>query len=301
MEFIPDDMWKHLESVKVLDLGMNHFLCCHDNFTVLQHRLNTSLEIVRNLNTTGPLDCFPDTQSARVLLPTFKDRDTLCFIEIISVTLLVAAPLGALSFIIIFFTAYIYYYRFEFNYIRFLLNKKESEQIKDDVEAIGCVYDAFVCFSQNNYAWVAGQLLPNLEKEPYRYRLCLHTRDFTLGAAIDKNVTEALKKSRKFICVLTKPFLKSKWCQWELSKAIYKMFTEGRDYIILIELEQFERTNLPTDLEYLMDSRTYLKWPLDTKNQRGIERCWQRLRHALGDSLVKRTGKEGPEGSVLDL
>lgn len=296
-------MWENLIILKIIDLGGNNFECCHNDTILLKKNLKVHSNIVRSLYPGNMFTCFIDEQQ-EVLLNKFHYNATICNVNSfwgLDFALEVGVPLILLCFVVGILTTLVYFYRTELTYIKHLFRMKKRGWEKDEERYNICSYDAFVCYSGKNFKWVMDQLLPNLENGTGGYRLCMHDRDFTLGAAIDTNVVVSLEKSRKVIFVLTQDFIGSRWCQWELEMANHKMFEENRAYIILIELERIDKKNIPRHLRYLMDTRTYLEWPQEKDDKQKVERCWKRLRYAMGDSILKRTGKLPPKCSVMDL
>ncbi|XP_067003756.2 toll-like receptor 13 [Anabrus simplex] len=301
---ISKEMWEYLDNLTTVDLGHNQFDCCHNDTPFLQQKLRSPNHIrYLGRNESRSFTCFINHQE--VQLEKFEYNTSLCLEESMADPTNLYIEVGVavlfLFSLVIVTMALLYFYRTELTYISHLFKMKKRGWEKDEERYNACTYDAFVCYSGNNLKWIVEELLPNLEKGPEGYRLCLHDRDFTLGAAIDTNVIASLEKSRKVVFVLSQNFISSRWCQWELEMANHKMFEENLSYIILIELERLDKKNIPRHLRYLMDTRTYLEWPQDSTDEQKIQRCWNRLRHALGDSIFKRTGKCAPKCSVLDL
>ncbi|GIY54923.1 insulin-like growth factor-binding protein complex acid labile subunit [Caerostris extrusa] len=69
-------------------------------------------------------------------------------------------------------------------------------------------YDAFVSYNSRDNYWIAQHLIPALELEDPRYKLCVHERDFILGQLITENILESIEASRNVILVLTEDFIK---------------------------------------------------------------------------------------------
>jgi hypothetical protein len=66
-------------------------------------------------------------------------------------------------------------------------------------------------------AWVRGHLVPELE-DRLGLRLCIHDRgDFLPSRQILDNIAECVESSKKMIMVFSKDFVKSEWCQFELT------------------------------------------------------------------------------------
>jgi len=98
-------------------------------------------------------------------------------------------------------------------------------------------YNAFVAYHNSDYKWVCGPLCSYLEKER-NHVLCLHHRDFIHGSFIADNVCDAISQSRKTILVISKQFLESNWCEFELKMARMQMFHESRDMLIVFFLQK---------------------------------------------------------------
>ena len=149
--------------------------------------------------------------------------------------------------------------------------------------------------------------LYNLDDEAFKpFRLCIHDRDFTVGQRITENIIENIAKSRKvymcccnvtsseesiwmmnffFFCtlkviiVLSRGYVESKWCQFELHLSQHRLLeSERRDALVLILLEDVPKQQQNAGLRYLMSTRTYLAWRSDSEGQ---QLFWQRLRQVL--------------------
>ncbi|XP_047005145.1 toll-like receptor 2 isoform X2 [Schistocerca americana] len=168
--------------------------------------------------------------------------------------------------------------KYEITYVFHLMKMRRERVAAERRHPSSYKYDAFVCYSSADRAWVVGQLLPKLEHagdspdEP-ALRLCLHERDFPLGSFIADNIVSSMKDSRSTVIVLSQAFVDSQWCRWELEVASNKVH-----HLVLLELERMNRSRLPRNLRYLMDTRTYLEWPAQRRAQ---EAKWRQLRAVL--------------------
>ncbi|XP_049774326.1 toll-like receptor 4 isoform X1 [Schistocerca cancellata] len=177
-----------------------------------------------------------------------------------------------------------YRYRFELAYSAHLLrlrararsSRRKGRGVADDV----FLFDAFILYSGSDQSWVGGTLLPLLEGQP-DYRVCLHERGLDSGTA-NHNLSHLMDCSRHVIIVLSKSFLSSRWCLWEMALANHRTLDPSqRDYVILLELEPLERSALPRQLRFIMDTRTYLEWHQPGDPQY-VEQAFHRLQQALG-------------------
>ncbi len=80
-------------------------------------------------------------------------------------------------------------------------------------------YSAFISFDHLDAKFIIKELLPRLEVPETKLKFCIAQRNFIVGKAIMDNIVRALTKSYKTIFIVSKHFLKSKWCQEELFMA----------------------------------------------------------------------------------
>ncbi|XP_055083834.1 toll-like receptor 18 [Periophthalmus magnuspinnatus] len=143
-------------------------------------------------------------------------------------------------------------------------------------------YHAFISYSHSDAEWVKEQLLPALEGSKDPYRLCIHERDFMPGKWIIDNIIENIENSRKVIFVLSRNFVNSEWCNYELyfaqQRAMGKSFTD----VILVVKEPIDPGSLPNKyckLRKMLSTKTYLEWPQQVNQQAFF---WAQLRSVLG-------------------
>ncbi|XP_071084963.1 toll-like receptor 6 [Haliotis cracherodii] len=122
-------------------------------------------------------------------------------------------------------------------------------------------YDAFVAYSHIDSAWVVKTLLPRLESgspDGNNFRLCLHQRDFAVGAAIADNICQSVEASRHTILVLSRKFLESEWCLMEFRTAFHQSLIEKKKHLILVLLEDIPVSELDADFRRCMQTWTYI-------------------------------------------
>ncbi|CAH1240302.1 TLR1 [Branchiostoma lanceolatum] len=173
---------------------------------------------------------------------------------------------------------------FAYLWFRVRLRLRGYEEIPEQPQQFR--YDAFVAYSSNDEAWVSRVLSPMLERRPPRYRLCIGERDFVGGVPILHNISNAVETSRKTVCIITRSFLRSNWCNYELqmSQGRHHLFDPRRVSLVLVFLENIpdrvlERYPL---LNNIVNRDTYLRWP---NNQQYVPLFWARLLQALGPPL----------------
>ncbi|XP_013403519.1 uncharacterized protein LOC106168856 [Lingula anatina] len=120
-------------------------------------------------------------------------------------------------------------------------------------------FDAFVSYNSGDEHWIVHTLAPKLENQKPPFRLCLHYRDFIVGAAIAENIIESIEASRHTIMVLSENFLKSEWCLMEFRAAYHQGLRERNKHLIAIVLEDILLDDIEADLRSHLRTTTYLK------------------------------------------
>jgi Leucine-rich repeat (LRR) protein len=151
-------------------------------------------------------------------------------------------------------------------------------------------YDIFMSYSDHNREWVLNSLLPNLESKS-QVKVCLHERDFQVGISILENIISSIDRSRCILLVISQPFLRSQWCQFELHLAQHRLLETRREELILLFLEEIPRAKRPKTLQYLMKTKTYIQWPKEDDIE-GQKLFWNRLHRAILRNTVEKEKKQ---------
>lgn len=178
-------------------------------------------------------------------------------------------------------------------------------------------YHAFISYSHSDADWVRDQLLPCLENNRNPYRLCIHERDFMPGRWIIDNIIDNIENSRKVpryffmtelslsrplrsfiilfshpqvIFVLSRHFVNSEWCNYELYFAQQRAMGKTFNDVILVVKEPIDLRSLPSKyckLKKMLGTKTYLEWPQQVSQQAFF---WTQLKSVLGRPTVTREG-----------
>ena len=204
-------------------------------------------------------------------------RETLAAIKIVSLLAVLALTL---------LSTLMYRYRHRFLWWHILIR----EYIKVKRECIydtDYIYDAFVAYAGEDLGWVRKELISNLEIRQ-RFSLCLHQRDFQVGRPIIDNIVNNIQKSRCVILVLSKWFLQSDWCRFELDMAMNKEHVVHNDIIIPIFLEQINTGAASDVLKSILLHKTFIVWPKDRSIQLKTI-FWKRLAKSIGKPLADQS------------
>ena len=214
----------------------------------------------------------------------FNELDSQCSLLIIGVSS------GLLAFLIFVIALSVFLYRHKWDVrffcLRYVTNRKAYQEIEGSEE--GYEYDAFVSFHSDDQDWVWNELHENLDSkieeveetdDQPRFRLCIHERDFVPGGLIEENILRSIESSRKTIVVLSRNFLQSVWCEFELQIARKECIERGRDLIIAVMLEPLlADIKISRSVERLIRKNTYIEWPLEPSERILF---WNRMRSVL--------------------
>ena len=143
-------------------------------------------------------------------------------------------------------------------------NKAEKQ------DGVSRPYDAFVSYSGHDEKFIVRELVPYLEEPKHNrkgFKLCLHHRDFPVGAPIAETIISYVKRSKRIIIVLSDNFLKSEWCQYEFKTAHQQLLQERKNRIIMILLHEINADLLDEELKLYLKTCTYVQsedrwlWP----------------------------------------
>ncbi|KAM6081111.1 PREDICTED: toll-like receptor 5 [Chlamydotis macqueenii] len=129
-------------------------------------------------------------------------------------------------------------------------------------------YDAYLCYSKNDFEWVQNSFLKHLDSQYFdknSFTLCFEERDFLPGEEHINNIRDAIWNSRKTICIVTRQFLKDGWCVEAFNFAQSRYFCDLKDVLIMVvvgSLSQYQLMKHKPIRNFLQRSR-YLRWPED--------------------------------------
>ena len=147
-------------------------------------------------------------------------------------------------------------------------------------------YDVFVSYNSKDQEWVRNELIPTLEDDPHNLEICVDYRDFIFGKKIIDNILNAVQRSRKTVLILSPSFVDSEWCHFELEMALWRLFEERQDVVVMVLLQTIPTLKIPPLLKRLMKNRVYAKW---TEDQAGHRLFWEKLVAALKSPNETRT------------
>ncbi|XP_077061700.1 toll-like receptor 18 [Siphateles boraxobius] len=275
--------FKDMPSLRVLTAGNNPYHCICDLYTFIQE--TTSKGKVTITDWPDNYKCYHPERLLNTRVSQYFPGHLTCNITLV---IIISVSTTAVVVLAIVLLCYIsngpWYIKATYQIIRakYRAHKEGSGQTVD------YIFHAFISYSHSDAEWVRDQLLPCLENAKPPYRLCIHERDFIPGKWIIDNIIENIESSRKVIFVLSRSFVNSVWCNYELyfaqQRAIGKTFSD----VILIVKEPIDPTSLPSKfckLKKMLSTKTYLEWPQQPTEQSFF---WVQLRSVLGKPNVIR-------------
>ncbi|KAM6992380.1 toll-like receptor 5 [Tautogolabrus adspersus] len=165
-------------------------------------------------------------------------------------------------------------------------------------------FDAFFCFSNNDYGWVEGALLKKLDNqfsEENILHCCFEARDFLPGEDHLSNIRDAIWGSRKTVCIVSNEFLKDGWCLEAFTLAQGRMLEELTNVLIMLVVGKVAHYQLMkyNAIRAFVQKREYLIWPEDPQD---MEWFYERLvSQILKDTKVKTIAEDKAEPAQPDV
>ncbi|XP_046579662.1 toll-like receptor 4 [Haliotis rubra] len=174
-------------------------------------------------------------------------------------------------------TSIVYRYRWKLRYLYYVARNRHRGYLPVEEEEQEFEFDAFISYADEDRGLVVRNMRQRLE-EMQGLKLCIHHRDFLVGEAIAANILNAVKSSRKTVIVLSRHFLRSYWCKYEVEMAKMESIYTGRNTLLVVVLENIPLKDLTPDIVELMRQDSYVEY---TDDQDGQEVFWQNLERAI--------------------
>ncbi|XP_029441516.1 LOW QUALITY PROTEIN: toll-like receptor 13 [Rhinatrema bivittatum] len=219
---------ENLTSLVYFDIYMNPLLCSCENYW-FQNWSTSSLQV--QIPLLRAYNCF----GQGVTDINFTELDmTFCAFDIGMVLFISTFLVTSLTLIASLLAAKL---RWTLRYGYYMFRAWWWGKLSEDNKTYQ--YDAFVSCCSGDESWVVEKLLPHLERQSsHRYRLCFSHRDFVPGHFYIDSVQKAIANSRKTLCVVSRMYLESEWCQMEVELASSRIFYEQNDVLIVVFLEE---------------------------------------------------------------
>ncbi|XP_041649064.1 toll-like receptor 18 [Cheilinus undulatus] len=283
---ISKESFQDMPQLSSLRAGNNPYHCTCELHAFVQ---DTNSKGKINL-TDWPKDykCYHPEAFLNTFISKYLPGQLACDIRLV---IIICVATTALVIFILMLICYIFdlpwYTKATFQIIR---AKYRAHKEKAAGEPESFTYHAFISYSHSDADWVRDQLLPCLESNRNPYRLCIHERDFMPGRWIIDNIIDNIENSRKVIFVLSRHFVNSEWCNYELYFAQQRAMGKTFSDVILVVKEPIDPNSLPSKyckLKKMLSTKTYLEWPQQANQQAFF---WAQLKSVLGKPTMTRDG-----------
>lgn len=265
----------------ILDISYNPFVCnCNKSSTEFIRWFQlTSVSIVNKESLTCS-----GINGISILIFTLdlKSHMATCFpSNKIPIIISVTATAGFFS--IVAFIILVYKSRWTIKYYSYKSSKLCCSSNPDHTYRTK-KFDAFVSYCADDRFWVHSVLMKQLE-EKYKFKLCIHYRDFPVGDDLFETIIQFIEDSHNIIIIISNNALKSEWVRFELRVAYNKASLRRRQLIII----RLGDENLVMDdrlVAELMTNNNYLHWTDDRSlSKRGNELFWSKLVGYMYDDI----------------
>uniref|UniRef100_A0A3P9IM08 Toll-like receptor 18 n=1 Tax=Oryzias latipes TaxID=8090 RepID=A0A3P9IM08_ORYLA len=275
---ISKESFQHMPQLSELSAGNNPYHCTCELHAFVEDTLSEG-----KINLTDwPLNyrCYHPEPFLNTFISKYFPGKVACDIRlVITISVVVTAAVILVLVLICYIFDLPWYTKATYQIIR-AKYRAHKEKAVGEMETF--TYHAFISYSHSDADWVRDQLLPCLENNRNPYRLCIHERDFMPGKWIIDNIIENIESSRKILFVLSRHFVNSEWCNYELYFAQQRAMGKTFSDVILVVKEPIDPSSLPSKyckLKKMLSTKTYLEWPQQPNQQQFF---WAQLRSVLG-------------------
>ncbi|XP_046366681.2 toll-like receptor 4 [Haliotis rufescens] len=168
-----------------------------------------------------------------------------------------------------------YRYRWKLRYAFYSIWNKHQGYLSVNNKEQEFEFDAFVSYADEDRTFVVTdmrQILEEQERPEDNFILCIHHRDFLPGEAIAANILKAISSSRKTVVILTRNFLKSYWCRYEMEMAKMESIYTGRNTLHVVVMEDIPVKDLPVDIVEVMRRDSYVEFTDDMEGNAQLKK-----------------------------
>ncbi|XP_063002176.1 toll-like receptor 2 [Elgaria multicarinata webbii] len=262
----------HLAQLKA---GNNPYHCVCDLYSFLQETMRNKKLML--LDWPNGWTCYHPEALLHTSVAAYAPRVTECDVTVVvAIAVSITATVVIVCMVLCWRFDVPWYLRATFHIVRSKYRARRSQPARP------FAYHAFISYSCADAEWVRQELLQRLEALTPPYRVCIHERDFTPGRWIIDNIIENMENSRKVIFVLSRSFVDSDWCNYELYFAHQRAVGLDFEDVVLVVKEAIDPQALPNKfckLRKMLSTKTYLEWPVEPSRQAFF---WVQLTSVLG-------------------
>ncbi|XP_033762464.1 toll-like receptor 2 [Pecten maximus] len=140
-------------------------------------------------------------------------------------------------------------------------------------------YKSFITYSEED-CWSHNSFLPKLEQleKEDGIRCCVQERDIIAGENEIKRLTEFLPDSEKFMLVLTKDFIDTKWCEFVLDICLRERMERRNNGCLVMIFKDIDPRCAPEFITNAYKHCTSITYPEEENDEEGF---WYEIRQTL--------------------
>ena len=258
---LPTSIRSHLSSFSgvELDLTNNNLLCTCNNVPFLKWLFNSNVKFMGFKSyycslENGVVKLFNESN---VELLSNLEEECKSYLEVI------VGSSTAGSFIIAVVISYVVYHsRWKLRYLFYMAKIKLDTANVDGAADKEFKFDVFISYGDGDRDFVTVDMLQNLEVDGGK-RLNIRDRDFELGEVIAVNISKAIRTSKKTFLLLSRHFLRNKWCNFEMNMARMEAIHMKRTVIVIIFMDEIPAKVLPIEIVDLLRHSPNMDIPKD--------------------------------------
>ncbi|KAL4235914.1 Toll-like receptor [Mactra antiquata] len=258
-----------------VNLGQNSFICNCESIPFLEWLLEPSA-----ITFVDRDEYYCTQKSGEEVHPNSSffeilenlEEDCVSYLEII-----VGCSTSTSFILAIILSILIYHNRWRLRYIYYMAKIKLDHE-KEGVDEL-YEFDAFVSYGDGDRIFVVEDMRQNLENVSGK-RLNIRDRDFELGEAIAINISRAIRTSKRTFLMVSRYFLKSKWCNFEMNMAMMEEIHQNRKVIVIVFLESIPMEDMPIELLNILKDCPNTDFP---KDPHLMDAFWRKCIHFIND------------------
>lgn len=169
-----------------------------------------------------------------------------------------------------------YRYRWRLRYVYYMTKiqvRPHARGENGDYEKL-FEFDAFISYASEDSEIGRDAAIEKLE-EGRELKLCVHDVNFEPGKTIAYNIAQGIHGSKRTLLFISKAFLESEWCIYEMNIAKQESNHSDRDVILVIMLEGIPPTELPLTVMNCINTYTYLEYPTENREE-DVDLFWNK-------------------------
>ena len=262
-----------------LDLTGNMLMCSCETLDFLHWMDNTKIDLVgkENYKCSFRYKIIAGWENVSRKINTLDDECTSP-----NTSLIIGVSASVALCLAVIFGVSIYRCRWRLRYWYYKSKIKLSYETRGhDYERI-YEYDMFIAYSSEDQEIVRQGVMNELESKR-GLLCCIHERDFKAGESIPFNISKGIRESKRTVLFLSKSFLASEWCMYELNIARMEALHTGRNMILVVKLDNIPNKSLPIDVLDVIDLYTYLEYPKE-ESDNDLDVFWSRCADFVDDA-----------------